>query len=103
MSDQITLAITNCRRSRKSQDWTLPGKLRVTIVYRGEDTFTLRLARQGSLPSVTDTEVVRAALPQIATAVRIPEVGYNRTVEEDGKVWRWVSFTFDVKEQPKEE
>jgi hypothetical protein len=52
---------------------------------------------------VTDTEVVRAALPQIATAVRIPEVGYNRTVEEDGKVWRWVSFTFDVKEQPKEE
>jgi len=64
---------------------------------------TIRLARQGSLPSVTDTELLRAALPQIALAERVPETGYNRTLDEQGKSWRWVTFTFpadSLEEQP---
>jgi len=33
-AEQIKLAVTNCRRSGKLQDWTLPGRLRITITLR---------------------------------------------------------------------
>ena len=102
-AEQIKLAVTNCRRTGKTQDWTLPGRLRITITQRDDQRLTIRLARQGSLPSVTDSELLRAALPQLAQAERLPETGYNRTLDEEGKTWRWVTFTFAADQFEKEQ
>ena len=96
LAETVRLAITNCAKSGNTQDWTLSGGLRITVAKRGEQTIVLRLARKGAIPSVSDVEFFHAALPQLQSAERTPETGYNRTQDADGKTWRWVSFSFDM-------